>query len=416
MKKKFCKGFLALTFTLLCLKIPAQQALKIGETLPESFWTTPLQVVNHPEKTITLDKDRGKLILLDFWATWCSACLKGFPKMEALQKEFGDQIKVLAATDQDRQTIEKFMNTKNGQRFKKIQSVVDDKMFSAFFPHKGIPFIVWIKDGKVLSTTDSEQVTADNIAELLKGKTQVLQAVLQLGRSRPLMLAEQFDLERSAELRHYAFFSKGQIRAIPAGSGMRFKSDPILKKDIIYGRQLTNMPLLKMYKIIADELFGQKGDAYSDKRLILKGVEKNETDDNPYLAGFYSFEFVEPPARAANLYQDMLSALNSYSDYHGVLEKKMTRCLVLIAKNRPGLPPSAQKSHLSVEAFINDLNVDNRITPLSVTDESGYSTDLGISLNEVKDLETLRTILNKKGLDFREAERELLMLVVSKKP
>ncbi len=49
--------------------------------------------------------------------------------MEELQKQFGDKIKILAVSNQDRVTLEKFFATKNGQRYKNVVSVAGDKMF-----------------------------------------------------------------------------------------------------------------------------------------------------------------------------------------------------------------------------------------------------------------------------------------------
>ena len=115
MKNIFCRGFLSLAFTLVVAATSFAQTkpLKIGENLPENVWSTPLQLVNHPQKTITLNQDKDKLILLDFWATWCSSCLLNFPKMEELQKQFGDKIKILAVSNQDRLVLEKFFASKN---------------------------------------------------------------------------------------------------------------------------------------------------------------------------------------------------------------------------------------------------------------------------------------------------------------
>ncbi|MBT8271154.1 MAG: TlpA family protein disulfide reductase [Desulfobacterales bacterium] len=35
-----------------------------------------------------LNENKGKVIFLDIWATWCRDCMVGFPEIRALQKEF----------------------------------------------------------------------------------------------------------------------------------------------------------------------------------------------------------------------------------------------------------------------------------------------------------------------------------------
>ncbi len=49
------------------------------------------------EKPVTLADFRGKLLLLNFWATWCPPCVREMPSMEALyQKYKGRNFEVLA--------------------------------------------------------------------------------------------------------------------------------------------------------------------------------------------------------------------------------------------------------------------------------------------------------------------------------
>ena len=68
MKNKFCREILSLSFlSLLFLQVSAQQkALKIGDDIPEKVWSSPLQVVHSPQKTLMLSESKEKLILLDF--------------------------------------------------------------------------------------------------------------------------------------------------------------------------------------------------------------------------------------------------------------------------------------------------------------------------------------------------------------
>ncbi|MDV3885975.1 hypothetical protein CMT90_03380 [Elizabethkingia anophelis] len=196
MKNIFCRGLLSLVLLILFSGVSAQKKqLKIGDKLPDAVWNTNLEMVNYPQKTLTLSAYKDRLILLDFWATWCGGCLQNFPKMESLEKKYGDKIKILAVSNESRGVLEKFFSSKNGQRYKEIHSVAEDQLFEGLFPHRGIPFIVWLKDGKVLNTTDAEQVSEETINEILKGESSSLQTVVQQERDRPLMLSENFDLD-----------------------------------------------------------------------------------------------------------------------------------------------------------------------------------------------------------------------------
>ncbi|NJI72438.1 TlpA family protein disulfide reductase [Sphingobacterium kitahiroshimense] len=139
--------------------------LKIGDTIPEFLWNMPLEVVNHSsgKKTITLNDYRDKkLIILDFWATWCGSCLMSMPKMHELEKQFQDRIAVIPVTQE---STEKIKNSKH--RFK---SITNGHILNDFFPHQSIPYIVIINQyGTIEKTTVPSYLNADVLQNMITG-------------------------------------------------------------------------------------------------------------------------------------------------------------------------------------------------------------------------------------------------------
>ena len=420
MKNIFCRGFMSLVFTLVAATTSFAQnkSLKIGESLPENIWSTPLQLVNHPQKTITLSQDKDKLILLDFWNTWCSSCLLNFPKMEELQKQFGDKIKILAVSNQDRLVLEKFFASKNGQRYKNVVSVAGDKMFHQLFPHKGVPYIIWIKDGKMLNTTDGAQVTEKTIQEVLGGENSSLQTVVQMSRDRPLMLSENFDNEKDLSMISYSLFAKGRIRGMGFGSGFHRSG------QIVYGRQFTNFSFWEIASAIANEIFQKKNQSFNEKRRIIefKNPERRVEDKS-----LYNYEYIVPQSKADSLYPLMLENLSRFADYKTTIEKRKVKCLVLKRTSTVDKLKtkgsemtflfSLSKTNLqntSLYALVNSLNAVPTIS-LPIVDETGYPNNIDLTMGAISDLNSIRKELMRYDLDLVEAERVLDMLVISEK-
>jgi peroxiredoxin len=65
-------------------------------------------------KTYNLDALRGKVVLLNFWATWCPPCRREMPDMEKLYQRFSSKgLVVLAVSDEKRETVEDFLKKQN---------------------------------------------------------------------------------------------------------------------------------------------------------------------------------------------------------------------------------------------------------------------------------------------------------------
>lgn len=56
-------------------------------------------------KTVKLSDYRGKIVIIDFWATWCPPCRKGIPDLISLQEEFQKELVVIGISLDQQNTI-----------------------------------------------------------------------------------------------------------------------------------------------------------------------------------------------------------------------------------------------------------------------------------------------------------------------
>jgi len=72
------------SLALLVGSLTAQPAFSEAELYQLSF-------NNVEQQQVSLGEYKGKVILLNFWATWCPPCVKEMPTMERLRNHFSDQ-------------------------------------------------------------------------------------------------------------------------------------------------------------------------------------------------------------------------------------------------------------------------------------------------------------------------------------
>ena len=86
----------------------------------EALENAMVTIENEPIKfTEILKKYEGKTVVIDVWASWCSDCIKGMPKVKSLQEQYPDAVYLFISMDKNyeawRKGIEK--HEVNGEHF-----------------------------------------------------------------------------------------------------------------------------------------------------------------------------------------------------------------------------------------------------------------------------------------------------------
>jgi len=98
------------TITFLFLAVLLMAGCDRG-TRPKLVGTAaPDFTVTDSQRTVALDQFRGRVVVLNFWATWCPPCVEEFPSLIEMQHRMKDKVTVLAiSTDDNEAAYRKFL-------------------------------------------------------------------------------------------------------------------------------------------------------------------------------------------------------------------------------------------------------------------------------------------------------------------
>lgn len=101
-------------------------------------------------KQVELQSLRGKVVLLDFWATWCGPCVRELPHIEKLHREFKDKgLVVLGINNEEPEVARKFIK-ENGYTFPTLSDPEGE--VGELYCVSAIPQVLVIsREGKILT-------------------------------------------------------------------------------------------------------------------------------------------------------------------------------------------------------------------------------------------------------------------------
>lgn len=117
-------------------------------------------------KSWRLSDLKGKVVLVNFWATWCPPCRKEMPDLEALSVRFKDQgLVILSISDEDLQTVQPFIAE---HKYTYPILLDTDKSVHKAYEIEGIPkSFLYNREGKMVAQT-IDMRTMGQFLELLK--------------------------------------------------------------------------------------------------------------------------------------------------------------------------------------------------------------------------------------------------------
>lgn len=161
-------SLLLLLYTASLTYAQSTKEILVGHEVPDINLN---EMVNYKSKSAKISDFKGKLLILDFWATYCSPCVGMLPKTDSLQKQFAGKVQFLSVTKESGKKVAAFLANMSRVRHISPASVVNDTTLSSLFYYATIPFYVWIDPtGKVVATTGSEEINARNINAVLTGE------------------------------------------------------------------------------------------------------------------------------------------------------------------------------------------------------------------------------------------------------
>jgi peroxiredoxin len=116
--------------------------VKVGEEAPN------FQLRDLAGNMVTLSQLRGKVVLLNFWATWCGPCRFEMPVLERLQKEFRKAgLVVFGVNDEEPGTALNYLK-RNRITFKSL--VDSEQKVSILYQVRAIPTVIIVdREGKI---------------------------------------------------------------------------------------------------------------------------------------------------------------------------------------------------------------------------------------------------------------------------
>lgn len=125
------------------------------------------KILNYTTPSSTFQQLNNKLLVVDFFGTWCIPCIKALPKLSALQEKYKGQINIILVSDEPEEKLKTFISK---QKDFTLPVIVDEQaIFTKLFQPPAYPYTAIVgKNGKVLAISAQDEMNEVSIEKWLK--------------------------------------------------------------------------------------------------------------------------------------------------------------------------------------------------------------------------------------------------------
>jgi thiol-disulfide isomerase/thioredoxin len=362
--------------------------LHIGDTVPDIILTN---VYNYPSSTIKLSDLKGKLVILDFWATWCGSCISTFPQMQRLKKEFRKNLQLVFVNNDKNDTEKKVStffekrNTRTGEAFT-ISYVLEDSVLNKFFPHQSIPHCVWLDSSlHVIAITGHSEVTADNIRRYLSGtpfSLPVKNDAILFDRDKPFLVdgngGDPGDFIYRSIITNYK-------KNLGTSAGKDQREDGKITRMYI-----INYPLYSIFQLAYSDIL-----KYNAKRTFIEAADSllfiRTKDNDRANQHLFCYDLTTPPDSQEQITRYLQNDLER--TFHAVArnETRLVDCYILTTNTdvrhliTKGGSSRRDTGPESLHKYLKNISIADAVSFLElllsspVIDESGFKKNIDIS-------------------------------------
>ncbi|AIM36092.1 hypothetical protein KO02_04835 [Sphingobacterium sp. ML3W] len=304
-------------------KIDFSKALKVGDTFVPPNAVQQMRGIGK----VDLKNLGNKVVILDFFDTFCGTCIETMPKLQKLQDKLKDKVQIITVGWQDKETLEKFFDKNEFLKENKVNLPViySDLYLKERFPHLTVPHVVFLYKGKVQAISGNKVVTEEHILALYdKGEIE-------------LPLKDDFGKGNLMGLSRSEMEVKGAISFSGYQNGVPFESFR-RKLDSVSGLQKTSFYNVSVYSAV---LFNwakiQKANYVPrPERLVLKVKDSNRYQDTANIGDVWYAQYAISYERLDEIQRtDSAQARIVLQDLHSFLgirtykTMKNIECLIL---------------------------------------------------------------------------------------